>query len=217
MSGAGENAPPGLPKELFRRADESSDALFYGPPRLVTHIDDATIAALTDVYRDRIPKGGRVLDLMSSGVSHLPPDVDFERVAGLGMNAEELERNPRLDEWIVHDLNVDPELPYPDASFDAVLNAVSVQYLIRPVEVFASVRRVLVPDGLYLVACSHRLFATKAIAAFQALSPPDRMRLIVQYFQLAGGYTPAEYLDASPENADPLWIVFAQRAKPSAD
>jgi len=100
-----------LPPELFRRLDESSDAGFYAVPRLVTHIDDATIAALTAFYRERIPAGAHVLDLMSSWVSHLPPDVEYARVAGLGMNGEELARNPRLTERVVQDLNVTPALP----------------------------------------------------------------------------------------------------------
>ena len=150
MQGGDRNQPE-LRPELFRRVDESPDALFYREPRLVTHIDDATIEALTKLYRELLPAGGRVLDLMSSWVSHLPPEIHYARVAGLGMNRADLERNPRLDEHCVHDLNADPELPYPDQSFDAVVNAVSVQYLIRPVEVFASVRRVLAPGGLPLI------------------------------------------------------------------
>ena len=46
--------------------------------------------------------------------------------AGLGMNEAELARNGVLTEFAVHDLNVDPRLPYEDNSFDVVTNAVSV-------------------------------------------------------------------------------------------
>ena len=70
-----------LPEILFQRDDETDDAHFYRDARLVTHIDDATIGALTDFYRERIAPGARVLDLMSSWVSHLPEDVDYARVA----------------------------------------------------------------------------------------------------------------------------------------
>ena len=38
--------------------------------------------------------------------------------AGLGMNEDELRRNPVLTDFVVHDLNVDPTLPYNDNSFD---------------------------------------------------------------------------------------------------
>ena len=211
MEGEDRNQPE-LRPELFRRVDESPDALFYREPRLVTHIDDATIEALTKLYRELLPAGGRVLDLMSSWVSHLPPEIHYARVAGLGMNRAELERNPRLDERCVHDLTADPELPYPDQSFDAVVNAVSVQYLIRPVEVFASVRRVLAPGGLHLIATSHRLFPTKAVQVWQVLGPEDRMRLLANYLERAGGYGRPELLDRSPPGADPLAVVVATRS-----
>ncbi len=144
-----------FPAHFFRRNDESDDAVFYQPPRFVTHIDRATINALTDFYREAIPSGARVLDLMSSWVSHLPADVECERVAGLGMNEAELADNPRLDDHAVHNLNRTPELPYGDGEFDAVLNAVSIQYLTRPLDVFASVQRVLRPGGIHAVAVSH--------------------------------------------------------------
>ena len=196
---------------MFRRPDESPDAEFYVEPRLVTHIDDATIAALTAFYRERLPADADLLDLMSSWVSHLPQEVPYGRVEGLGMNARELGANPRLACWTVHDLNREPELPYPDASFDAVLNAVSIQYLTRPLAVYRSVARVLRPGGLALVAMSHRLFPTKAIAAFQGLPLRERIALVRLYFEHAGSFEPAEFVDRSPESADPLWIVTARR------
>jgi hypothetical protein len=105
-----------LSPDLFRRLDESPDSEFYAVPRFVTHIDDATIAALTALYRELIPRRARILDLMSSWVSHLPADIEYVRVTGLGMNAEELARNPRLTERIVQDLNVRPALPGATAS-----------------------------------------------------------------------------------------------------
>ena len=63
------------------------------------------------------------------------------------MNAAELAANPALAEHVVHDLNVDPALPFADASFDDVTCCVSVDYLVRPVEVFGEVARVLRPGG----------------------------------------------------------------------
>ena len=203
---------PLLPRELFRRLDESPDENFYCEPRLVRHIDDATIAALTQVYRELVPAGAHILDLMSSWVSHLPAEVDYRRIVGLGMNRVELAKNPRLTSFLVHDLNRCPELPFGDATFDAVLNAVSIQYLIRPVEVFASVARVLRAGGVHLVATSHRMFPTKAVAAWHSLGPGDRVRLIGTYFELAGGFEPPRLIDRSPRGADPLWIAVARRS-----
>jgi len=200
--------PPGF----FDRQDEGDDADFYVEPRFVVHIDAETIAALTQAYRELLPDAGSVLDLMSSWVSHLPEEASFARVAGLGLNEPELARNPRLSDHIVHDLNRDPRLPFDDASFDAVVNAVSVQYLTQPVEVFRSCARALRPGGLHLVALSHRCFPTKAIRAWHALPPLERLQLVGHYFREAGGYAAPEILDRSPEGADPLWIVMARRA-----
>ncbi len=200
-----------LPAELFRRADESSDSDFYREARFVTHIDDVTIAALTGVYRESLPAGGDVLDLMSSWISHLPDDVEYRRVAGLDMNEAELAYNPRLTDHVVHDLNAEPRLPYPERSFDAVVNAVSVQYLIHPLEVFAEIARVLRPGGLSLVSMSHRLFPTKAILAFQTQSPEQRIRLVMTYHE-DGGFEKPVFSSRLPEGADPLWVVTARRS-----
>ena len=201
-----------LPHHLFMRQDESPDPQFYALPRLVNHIDDATIAALTDFYAEAIPPRAAVLDLMSSWVSHLPGDLELARVAGLGLNAEELAANPRLDERVVHDLNASPALPFADASFDVVLNAVSIQYLTRPVEVFREVARVLRPGGLSIVAMSHRCFPTKAVRAFHVPGSEPRFRIVKRYHELASGFETIATHDRSPERADPLWVVTASRA-----
>lgn len=204
--------PSPLPVAFFGRDDDSDDAGFYRSARLVAHIDAETIASLREFYRETLPRGADLLDLMSSWISHLPQGAEYGRVAGLGMNAQELAANPQLGEWTVHDLNRDPELPYEDESLDAVLNAVSVQYLTRPVEVFESIRRVLRPGGLSIVAMSHRCFPTKAIHVFQQLSGADRLKLVSHYHTLAGGFEDIRQLDRSPAGADPLWLVIARRA-----
>jgi hypothetical protein len=118
-------APPGsdphttFPDGFFARFDESDDADFYGPARLVTHIDDAAIAAVGDLYEE-LGVGARgegdVLDLMSSWVSHFPAPPRHLRV--LGMNAAELDANPAAAARIVHDLNASPQAPLPDESVD---------------------------------------------------------------------------------------------------
>ena len=203
---------PEFPAHFFDRQDEEDDARFYSMPRFVVHIDAPTIAALTQVYRELLPPGGEVLDLMSSWVSHLPDEMSFARVAGLGMNKLELERNPRLTEHAVQDLNRQPELPFATATFDAVLNAVSLQYLTQPVEVFRSCARVLRPGGLHVIALSHRCFPTKAILAWRALAPMQRLGMVCAYFDSAGGYETPSIWDRSPADADPLWIVWARRA-----
>ena len=54
-------------------------------------------------------------------------------MVGLGLNQVELKENPDLDEFVVHNLNTNPELPFEDDSFDAVIITVSAQYLTKPI------------------------------------------------------------------------------------
>ena len=102
--------PVAFPPGFFDREDETDDARFYSNPRFVVPIDAETILTLTQAYRELLPPGGVVLDLMSSWVSHLPEEVKFTRVTGLGMNKGEFARNPHLTDFVTHDLNREPEL-----------------------------------------------------------------------------------------------------------
>ena len=196
----------------FRKFDESDDALFYAEPRFVAHIDDAAIAALSAHYAEVLTPQDRILDLMSSWISHLPDGYKPAKAVGLGMNADELARNPALDEWVVQDLNQNPQLPWPEASFDAVLIAVSVQYIQRPLEIFAEIARVLEPGGLCVISFSNRCFPTKAVALWQALGDHDHVQLVGTYFHHSGGFQPAQWYERKQPGADPLYIVQARAA-----
>ena len=144
----------------FSRMDESADFNFYSAPRFVTHIDDMAIAALTQFYERTLPAGADLCDVCSSWISHLPNDLKFGRVTGVGMNARELEANGQLTEWVQADLNIDPKLPFDDESFDYVLCVVSIDYLVRPREVISEFHRVLRPGGRVLLSFSNRCFPT---------------------------------------------------------
>ena len=201
-----------FPPEYFRRPDESSDPLFYNFPRLVVHIDDHAIAALTNLYRQLLPPDAIVLDLMSSYRSHLPEDIVLDGVVGLGMNEVELAQNPQLDRYVVHDLNQQPILPFEDATYDAAICAVSVQYLTRPVEVFREVNRLLKPGGVFIVAFSNRCFPTKAVAIWQASSHQEHIELVTQYFQQAGSWYDMDTLAVESAGHDPLYAVWARKS-----
>lgn len=77
------------------------------------------------------------------------------------MNEEELKRNTALTDYTVRDLNQDPTLPYKDNSFDVITNAVSVDYLTKPIQVFKEMHRVLKPGGRAIMSFSNRCFPTK--------------------------------------------------------
>jgi SAM-dependent methyltransferase len=201
---------PRFPEETFRRYDESPDEEFYGTPRLVTHIDDRAIAAVTQLYRELFPAGGTVLDLMSSWVSHLPPEIEYGRVVGLGMNEEELRRNPRLDEQVVQNLNRDPMLPFEDAEFDGLGICVSVDYLTDPVTVLREVGRVLKVGSTAVITFSNRCFPTKAVDVWHRLDDAGRMKLVELYLRDAGNFQDVRSENRSPGRmfSDPLYAVI---------
>lgn len=196
----------------FQREDESDDSLFYREARLVTHIDDAAIAALTRFYGQLIAPGSLVLDLMTSWVSHLPSGLELAGVAGLGMNHEELAENPVLTERIVQDLNRNPQLPWEPETFDAAILTVSVQYLTNPGGVFAEVGRVLKRGAPFAVAYSNRCFPTKAVAIWRALTPREHADLVGLYFRLGGIFSAPQAYDISPgPGSDPMFVVVANK------
>ncbi|HJU28080.1 MAG TPA: methyltransferase domain-containing protein [Candidatus Binataceae bacterium] len=203
-----------LPKEFFRRVDEADDELFYEFPRKVVHIDDGAIAAVRGMYADRLPPGGEILDLMSSWRSHLPESLGFKQVVGLGLNRPEMEDNPALTGAVIHNVNRDPRLPFADASFDGAVMTVSVQYLTRPVEVFAEVGRVLRMGGPFIVTFSNRMFPTKAIALWQAASDGQRIEIVKRYFADSRIFERIETFDLSRRPgapSDPIWGVAGYR------
>lgn len=202
-----DSTQPEFPPGAFDRVDEGDDAEFYVPPRLVTHIDDQAITALSNYYGEILKPGSAVLDLMSSWVSHLPSDLQLSEVIGHGMNAAELDSNPRLTRWFVQDLNRNPRLDLENDSLDAALCCVSVQYLQRPDEVFGEVRRVLRPGAPFAVSYSNRCFPTKAVAIWRALDFRRHADLVHTYFTRAGFSDIEVRVLANGMDGDPLVAV----------
>jgi len=192
-----------------RKLDDGDDGAFYDDPRLVTHADDAFLARLTDLYAAVTDPGGRVFDAMGSWVSHLP-EWPYERVVVHGLNAAELERNDRADEWFVHDLNRDRSLPLADDGFDAVCCALSVQYLQYPAAVFREFARVLAPDGVLVVSFTNRMFPTKAVQAWRNATMNGQVDLVESYCR-AAGLAVTDVVRERP-GSDPFYAVVAEHA-----
>ncbi len=208
--------PKPFPPEFFQRIDDSDDELFYDAPRFVVHIDEGAIAKVGEIYARILPQGGGILDLMSSWRSHLPAHLRPSRVVGLGMNRAEMLDNPALTEVVVHNLNRDPRMPLGDAEFDGAVVTVSIQYMTRPVEIFADVARVLRPGAPFVVTFSNRMFPTKAIAIWHHLSEWDRAQLVGRYFMDTERFENMDLIDRSGPTdppSDPIWAVVGYRKR----
>ena len=205
------------------KLDDTDDKEFYSYPRFVTHVDEGFIQQLTDLYRDRLKPNTRILDMMSSWVSHLPEEMKFAHIEGHGLNEEELAKNPRFDRYFVQDINKNPKLPLPNEDFDAVLNCVSVQYLQYPDAVFAEIYRILKPGGIAIISFSNRMFYQKAIAAWRDSSEASRVELVKSYFTSVPGFSSPEVIthqSSAPKllkwmgasGGDPFYAVIAHRS-----
>ncbi|MEM9539080.1 MAG: class I SAM-dependent methyltransferase [Cyanobacteria bacterium P01_E01_bin.42] len=212
-----------LNPEQRNKIDRAEDSFFYTFPRFVTHVDKYFLARLTNLYRERLQPQSRILDMMSSWVSHLPDEMEFNRVEGHGMNEEELAKNPRLDRYFVQNLNENPKFPLEDNQFDAVLNCVSVQYLQYPEAVFSEIHRVLKPGGIAIISFSNRMFYQKAIAIWRDGTENSRVNLVKNYFQSVPGFGEVEIVTHRSElggllqmlgmggAGDPFYAVIASK------
>lgn len=200
--------------QFFEREDEAPDPAFYAAPRLLVHIDEYAIEAARRLYAELLPGHGAILDLMSSYRSHMPPELEWTRLAGVGLNEVELRENDQLTEFVVTDINADPTLPYDDGTFDGAVVTVSVQYMTRPVETFREVARVVRPTAPFVISYSNRMFPTKAVRIWRALDDRERGVLIAAYFKHAGNFGDATAADrtivSGPHN-DPLLAVWARK------
>ncbi len=174
-------------------------------------VDPATIAAITNLYREVMPPGGAILDVMSSWVSHLPPEAHYRHVVGLGTDVHALAENAFLDEWRVQDLNHEPALPFANSEFDGAAICGAVQYLARPGEVIRDIGRVLKPGSPLVVTFSNRCLCTTAIGCWRLFDDTGRLSLVARYFVEAGNWTDIRCLDRTPFGvAEPLYAVIAR-------
>ena len=174
--------------DAFTRDDNTPDSEFYIKPRYTQHIDDTAIEMIRNTYDRFLDDGMHVLDLLSSWQSHLPQKTSLAECVGLGLNEEELRRNPQLLGYKVHDLNANPSLPFEAGQFDVIVNTVSIEYLIHPLEVFSEIARVLKPDGYFVITFSNRWFPTKAIKIWKDIHEFERMGLVLEYFIRSGKF-----------------------------
>ncbi|MFO7964501.1 MAG: methyltransferase domain-containing protein [Desulfobacterales bacterium] len=210
-----------ITEDALSRKDESPDSAFYNQPRLVIHLDTTAVNTVSEIYGRLVPHGADIIDLMSSWKSHLPKDRSYKRITGLGLNQEELAKNDRLTDYVVHDLNEHPVLPFEHRRYDAVICTVSVEYITHPFKVFQQVARILRPGGVFAVTFSNRWFPPKVITIWREIHEFERMGLVAEYFLNSGAYehigtisvrglkrpSDDKYADAF-EFSDPVYCVY---------
>lgn len=200
--------------DAFQREDETDDAYFYSRPRFVQHFGDAPRASLSLLYADVAATIGHVelhVDLCSSWVSHLPDDYVPGTIVGLGMNSEELAKNDRLTSFVVQDLNKNTTLPFQDDTVDLFTNAMSVDYLVRPLDVFEEMLRCLKPGGVAVMSFSNRFFPTKVIGAWHSTGDVGHCGIAMSYFHYTGFESIAAYTIHTGTREDPLYAVMGYK------
>ena len=158
-------------------------------------LDEAALAALRDLYDD-LGIDGRVLGLCEGSPAHfnVPPDEV---------------RSHRL---------TDLPLPFADASFDDALCFEGLAAVTDPEAAFAEVARVLRPGGRFVASFTSRRPA-EAIRGWLATDDAGRVRIARRYFELTGGFGPAEsdLRSQLTGTGDRLWAVWApKRGRPAA-
>ncbi len=224
MQARHQEAPDFFADTPFQRLNPQPDSDFYAQPRMVAHLDDTAADVLQTLYGRLLKPDMQVLDLMSSWTSHLPDSLRLDTLVGLGMNATELEANPRLTEHLLQDLNTHTALPFADHQFDAIICSLSVEYLTQPFDLFDELARVLKPGGLLIHTFSNRWFPSKSIRLWSYLHEFERMGLVLEYFARSGQFSALETYSmrnlARPEDdkyfpqsltADPIFAVWGQR------
>lgn len=211
--------------DAFSRLDESDDAVFYAAERLVYHMDARARETVQRVIGALIVEPEPVvLDLMAGWHSHIPDTLHPAQVIGVGLNKAELAKNERLDDYLLHDLNRKPWLPFESDSFDVVLNTASVDYLVKPFEVFAEVARVLKPGGLFLVIFTNRLFPEKAVKIWRDADETTRQLIVHEYFRSVPDFGRMKVFSSRgkprPKDdkyaglgipSDPIWAIYAEK------
>ena len=190
------------------------DPIFAHEPPF-PQIDGGAIAAVTDLYREILPPGGAILDVLSGWVPHLPPEAPYRRVVGIGSDRRALAENPFLDAWRVQDLNGNPFLPFASGEFDGATICAAIQNLARPAEVIRDIARVLRPGAPLIVTFSNRCLATKAIGCWCLHDETGQLCLVAQHFAEAGNWADIRCLDRTPpQGGVPLYAVIGRSLGP---
>ena len=204
------------------KSDFSDDEIFYQQPRFVHHLSDSFRTRLTNLYSEYLLKHYIILDLMSSWVSHLPPNIRYKKVIGHGMNEAELSSNERLDRFFVQNLNKKQNMPIEDSSVDVGLIVAGWQYLQYPEKVSLELSRVIKSDSLLIISFTNRAFWTKAPNIWTYSSEEKRIEYVTSVLT-SNGWRIEKILNEKTQDkklfgfysseSDPFFSVIARNNK----
>ncbi len=127
---------------------EAARSMLPGPvARYVMHFE-ASIEDAAANFAKQLPRGARVLDA-GAGEGDYKHHFAAQRYCGLDLGIGDQKWDySRLD--VLGDLET---LPFPDATFEAAINIVTLEHVLHPAKVICELSRVLAPGGrLLLVA-----------------------------------------------------------------
>tara|TARA_Y100001968_G_scaffold51025_1_gene41866 strand:- start:221 stop:871 length:651 start_codon:yes stop_codon:yes gene_type:complete len=160
------------------KMDIADDQIFYRQPRYVQHLSDSFRTRLTNLYSEYLLNHHVILDLMSSWVSHLPPNIKYKKVIGHGMNEDELSSNERLDWFWVQNLNKTQNMPLEDSYIDVGLIVAGWQYLQYPEKVSLELSRIIKSDSLLIISFTNRAFWSKSPNIWTYSSEEQRIKYV---------------------------------------
>ncbi|MCW8963775.1 MAG: methyltransferase domain-containing protein [Gammaproteobacteria bacterium] len=171
------------------RIDDTDDAIHYKDANLEDTFDTSSGAQLTDLYGRLLQPGDHVLDMMCGAHSYLPDNINGLHVTGIGLNQEELTANRQLTDFVVHNVNKTPVLPFEDNTFNTIVFTAAVEYLTDPALTFRELHRITKPGGSIIVTFTDHWNTLKGILIWSELHPFERLGLTLDYFLKTEGIT----------------------------
>ncbi len=204
------------------KMDISDDQIFYQQPRFVQHLSNSFRIRLTNLYSNYLFDHQIVLDLMSSWVSHLPPNIRYKKVIGHGMNEAELSSNNRLDRFWVQNLNKSQNMPIENSSIDVGLIVAGWQYLQYPEKVSLELSRIIKSNSLLIISFTNRAFWSKAPNIWTYSSEEKRIEYVTSILSANGWRIEKIFNEKTKdkklfgfysEDSDPFFSIIARNNK----
>eukprot|EP00640_Fibrocapsa_japonica_P000093 CAMPEP_0113938004 /NCGR_PEP_ID=MMETSP1339-20121228/4449_1 /TAXON_ID=94617 /ORGANISM="Fibrocapsa japonica" /LENGTH=546 /DNA_ID=CAMNT_0000940931 /DNA_START=71 /DNA_END=1711 /DNA_ORIENTATION=+ /assembly_acc=CAM_ASM_000762 len=183
--------PPNWPytDEQFERLNNDADGDFYKVARMEEIFDQEAGELLVGHHARYHKDGDRVLEIGASFKSYLPTNISYASVVGLGMQMEEMNKNEMLTERVAQDLNQDVTLPFEDDSFDHIVIANTIEFMVKPKELYREMQRVLRPGGLLNVAFTHgsflKAYEPKKINLWKQMNDAQHMWILASFMKFS--------------------------------